>query len=40
MSNIKKPYHLAAYYATDPSEDQQISGEIPFNNFIRNDGNC
>lgn len=40
LSNIKKPYHLAACYATATSEDQQIIGEIPFNNFIRNDGNC
>lgn len=40
LSNIKKPYHLAACYATDPSVDQQILGEIPFNSFIRNDGNC
>lgn len=39
LSNIKKPYHLAACYGTI-GEDQQMSGEIPFNNFIRNDGNC
>lgn len=40
LSNIKKPYHLATCYETATGGDQQISGEIPFNNFIRNDGNC